>query len=83
MPTAEVVRRLAEADVPCAGAQLDKCATYPQTVAVGVIRDLVTQCSDRHADRVPRRFDSGVVSAHGAWAPTLGQHTNGVLEQAG
>ena len=84
MPTAEVVRRLAEADVPCAPVlQLDELHEYPQTVAVGVIRDL------DHAVlgpiRQPRpapRFD-GSYQPTAPWAPTLGQHTNEVLEQAG
>ena len=84
MPTAEVVRRLAEADVPCAPVlQLDELWEHEQTIAVGAIREF------DHAVlgpiRQPRpapRFD-GEYQPTAAWAPTLGQHTDEVLGQAG
>ena len=84
MTTAEVVRRLADADVPCAPVlQLDELWQHEQIAAVGAIREL------DHAVlgpiRQPRpapRFD-GEYEPTAPWAPTLGQHTDEVLEEAG
>ena len=84
MKTADVVRRLAEADVPCAPVlQLDELWQHEQTAAVGTIQEL------EHAVlgpiRQPRpapRFD-GREQPTAAWAPTLGQHTDEVLADAG
>ncbi|HEX4820573.1 MAG TPA: CoA transferase [Acidimicrobiales bacterium] len=84
MTTAEVVRRLQEADVPCAPVlQLDELWQHEQIAAVGAIREL------DHAVlgpiRQPRpapRFD-GDTQPTAAWAPTLGQHTDEVLGEAG
>ena len=84
MPTAEVVRRLAEADVPCAPVlQLEELHEHEQTIAVGAIHEL------DHAVlgpiRQPRpapRFD-GESQPTAPWAPTLGQHTDAVLSESG
>ena len=84
MTTAEVVRRLGDADVPCAPVlQLDELWQHEQIAAVGTIREL------DHAVlgpiRQPRpapRFD-GEDQPTAPWAPTLGQHTDEVLEGAG
>jgi crotonobetainyl-CoA:carnitine CoA-transferase CaiB-like acyl-CoA transferase len=84
MTTADVVRRLADADVPCAPVlQLDELWQHEQIAAVGAIREL------DHAVlgpiRQPRpapRFD-GRDQPTAAWAPTLGQHTDEVLDEAG
>jgi crotonobetainyl-CoA:carnitine CoA-transferase CaiB-like acyl-CoA transferase len=84
MTTAEVVRRLADADVPCAPVlQLDELWQHEQIAAVGAIREF------DHAVlgpvRQPRpapRFD-GEYQPTTPWAPELGQHTDEVLEQAG
>ena len=84
MKTADVVQRLAEADVPCAPVlQLDELWQHEQTAAVGTIQEL------DHAVlgpiRQPRpapRFDGGEQPT-AAWAPTLGQHTDEVLADAG
>jgi len=84
MKTEDVVRRLAEADVPCAPVlQLDELWQNEQIAAVGAIREL------EHAVlgpiRQPRpapRFD-GETQPTAPWAPTLGQHTDDVLGEAG
>jgi crotonobetainyl-CoA:carnitine CoA-transferase CaiB-like acyl-CoA transferase len=84
MKTADVVRRLAEADVPCAPVlQLDELWQHEQIAAVGAIRQF------EHAVlgpvRQPRpapRFD-GREQPTAPWAPTLGQHTDEVLGAAG
>jgi len=84
MTTAEVVRRLAAADVPCAPVlQLDELWHHEQIAAVGAIREF------EHAVlgpiRQPRpspRFD-GEYEPTANWAPTLGQHTDEVLGGAG
>jgi crotonobetainyl-CoA:carnitine CoA-transferase CaiB-like acyl-CoA transferase len=84
MPTAEVVRRLAEADVPCAPVlALDELWEYEQTVAVGAIRQLdhAVLGPIRQPRPAPRFDRSNQPTA--PWAPTLGQHTNEVLAQAG
>ena len=84
MTTAEVVRRLTDADVPCAPVlQLDELWQHEQIAAVGAIREL------DHAVlgpiRQPRpapRFD-GEDQPTAPWAPTLGQHTDEILDEAG
>jgi crotonobetainyl-CoA:carnitine CoA-transferase CaiB-like acyl-CoA transferase len=84
MTTAEVVRRLADADVPCAPVlSLDEVWQHEQTVAVGAVRSL------DHAVlgpiRQPRpapQFD-GENQPTAPWAPTLGQHTDEVLAESG
>jgi crotonobetainyl-CoA:carnitine CoA-transferase CaiB-like acyl-CoA transferase len=84
MSTAEVVGRLQAADVPCAPVlQLDELWQHEQIAAVGAIREL------DHAVlgpiRQPRpapRFD-GEAQPTAPWAPTLGQHTDDVLSEAG
>jgi crotonobetainyl-CoA:carnitine CoA-transferase CaiB-like acyl-CoA transferase len=84
MPTAEVVARLANADVPCAPVvPLDALHEHEQTAAVGVIREV------DHAVlgpiRQPRpapQFD-GEDQPTAPWAPTLGQHTDAILAAGG
>jgi len=84
MTTVEVVRRLQEADVPGAPVlQLDELWQHEQIAAVGAIREL------DHAVlgpiRQPRpapRFD-GEAQPTEPWAPTLGQHTDDLLNEAG
>jgi crotonobetainyl-CoA:carnitine CoA-transferase CaiB-like acyl-CoA transferase len=84
MKTEEVVRRLAEADVPCAPVlQPDELWPHEQDVAVGAIKEL--DHAVLGAIRQPRpapRFD-GEYEPTAAWAPTLGQHTDEVLSAAG
>src|SRR5437764_4992456 len=84
MTTADVVRRLADADVPCAPVlQLDELWQHEQIAAVGAIRefDHVVLGPIRQPRPAPR-FD-GEDQPTAAWAPTLGQHTDDILEAAG
>jgi crotonobetainyl-CoA:carnitine CoA-transferase CaiB-like acyl-CoA transferase len=84
MTTADVVRRLQAADVPCAPVlQLDELWQHEQIAAVGAIREL--DHSVLGPIRQPRpapRFD-GQDQPTADWAPTQGQHTDEVLGEAG
>jgi crotonobetainyl-CoA:carnitine CoA-transferase CaiB-like acyl-CoA transferase len=84
MTTAEVVRRLADADVPCAPVlALDELWEHEQTAAVGAIRqfDHAVLGPVRQARPAPM-FDREPQPV-APWAPTLGQHTDEILLEAG
>ena len=81
---AEPVQAPADADVPCAPVlQLDELWQHEQIAAVGAIRefDHVVLGPIRQPRPAPR-FD-GEDQPTAAWAPTLGQHTDDILEAAG
>jgi crotonobetainyl-CoA:carnitine CoA-transferase CaiB-like acyl-CoA transferase len=84
MSTAEVVRRLAAADVPCAPVlALDELHEHPQTIAAGAIRELDHVVLGRIRQPRPAPLFAGESQPSAAWAPTLGQHTDAVLTEGG
>jgi crotonobetainyl-CoA:carnitine CoA-transferase CaiB-like acyl-CoA transferase len=84
MPTAEVVRRLAAADVPCAPVlPLEELHEHPQTVAAGAIRALDHAVLGPIRQPRPAPVFDGEPQPTAAWAPTLGQHTDAVLAEGG
>jgi crotonobetainyl-CoA:carnitine CoA-transferase CaiB-like acyl-CoA transferase len=84
MTTAEVVRRLSAADVPCAPVLgLDELHEHPQTVASGTIRAIDHAALGPIRQPRPAPLFDGEPQATAPWAPTLGQHTNAVLGEAG
>jgi crotonobetainyl-CoA:carnitine CoA-transferase CaiB-like acyl-CoA transferase len=84
MSTDEVVRRLAEADVPCAPmVALDHLWDVEQTAAVGAIREFDhAVLGPVHQPRPAPLFD-GEAQPTADWAPQLGQHTDDVLGEGG
>lgn len=84
MPTAEVVRRLSAADVPCAPVlALDELHEHPQTVAAGTINALEHAVLGPIRQPRPAPLFDGEPQATAPWAPTLGQHTDAVLGEGG
>jgi crotonobetainyl-CoA:carnitine CoA-transferase CaiB-like acyl-CoA transferase len=84
LPTAEVVERLAAADVPCAPVvALDAVPAHPQVAASGAVLAVDhTVLGAVHQARPAPRFD-GVPSPVPPWAPRLGEHTDQILREAG
>ena len=84
LPTAEVVRRLTEADVPCAPVvALDELHEEPQVVASGSLVEIDHPVVGAIRQPVPAaRFD-GQASPVGAPAPAVGAHGREVLRDLG
>jgi crotonobetainyl-CoA:carnitine CoA-transferase CaiB-like acyl-CoA transferase len=84
MTTAEVVRRLSAADVPCAPVlALEELHEHPQTVASGTIRAIDHSVLGPIRQPRPAPLFDGEPQATAPWAPTLGQHTDAVLSEGG
>jgi len=86
MPTAEVVARMAERQVPCAPVVgLADLRAEPQVVAAGVLEELAHPVLGRILQPRPAARMPGV--AEGSWsprpAPAAGEHTEEVLGEAG
>ena len=84
LTTAEVVERLARADVPCAPVlALDEVHLDPQIVASGTLVEVDHPTMGAIRQPVPAaRFDDAVTPL-GAPAPPVGSHTREVLHEAG
>jgi len=84
LPTAEVVERLAAADVPCAPvAALADVPAVPQVAASGSVRAFDhAVLGPVHQARPAPLFD-GEPSPLRPWAPHVGEHTDTVLREAG
>jgi crotonobetainyl-CoA:carnitine CoA-transferase CaiB-like acyl-CoA transferase len=84
MKTSEVVQRLAEADVPCAPlVPLDRLWEHEQTVAVHAILNMDHDVLGPIRQPRPAPLFDGETQPVAPWAPTLGQHTDEILRQAG
>jgi crotonobetainyl-CoA:carnitine CoA-transferase CaiB-like acyl-CoA transferase len=84
MTTAEVVRRLGEADVPCAPVLgLDELWDHEQTAAMGTIRQFDHAVMGPIRQPRPAPLFDGEEQPVAPWAPTVGQHTSEVLTEAG
>jgi crotonobetainyl-CoA:carnitine CoA-transferase CaiB-like acyl-CoA transferase len=84
MTTAEVVRRLGEADVPCAPVLgLDELREHPQTAAAGIIRQFDHAVMGPVRQARPAPLFDGEEQPVAPWAPTVGQHTGEILSEAG
>jgi crotonobetainyl-CoA:carnitine CoA-transferase CaiB-like acyl-CoA transferase len=84
MTTAEVIRRLGEADVPCAPLlALDELWEHEQTAAVGTIRQFDHAVMGPIRQPRPAPLFDGEEQPVAPWAPTIGQHTSEILREAG
>jgi len=84
MTTAEVVERLAAADVPCAPVLgLDEIHTHEQVVASGTVRELDHAVLGPIRQPRPAPCFDGIAPEAVPWAPRLGQHTLEILDEAG
>ena len=84
MPTAEVVERLAAADVPARRSPaLDEVATDPQVVASGTVAELDHAVLGPMRQPRPAPVVDGEPSPLAAARAELGEHTTDVLHDAG
>ena len=84
LPTAEVVERLAAADVPCAPVlALDKVSSHPQVVATDAVQQVDHAVLGPIRQARPAPVFDGSPSPVEPRAPRLGEHTDEVLAASG
>lgn len=84
LPTDEVVRRLREADVPCAPVlALDELHQHPQVEASGILHVVDHPVMGAIRQPGPAPLVDGARPAPGAPAPRVGAHTTEVLREGG
>jgi len=84
MPTAEVVARLTEYDVPCAAVTgLDDVRTHPQVIASGSLEETIDPYLGRVVQPRPAPRFGGIPEAPRRPAPGLGEHTDEILGELG